>query len=136
MNGETLRVGDIAITAYFTPGHTPGGTSWSWMSCDRDHCMSMVYADSLNSISAPGYKFTADENRVKIFERSIDTVAGLECSILLTPHPEAFDLDAKVARLAQAPRFNPFIDANACKVYAAGARERLWKRVKDELPPH
>ena len=29
-DGETLRVGDIAITVHFTPGHTPGGTSWTW----------------------------------------------------------------------------------------------------------
>ena len=64
-DGETLRVGDIAITAHFTPGHTPGGTSWTWKSCEGDHCMNMVYADSLNSISAPGFKFTADANRVK-----------------------------------------------------------------------
>ncbi len=73
---------------------------------------------------------------MKTFERSIDTVAGLKCDILLTPHPEAFDLDAKVASRARDPKANPFFDQNACKAYAAGARERLAKRVKDELPPH
>src|SRR5512143_565923 len=26
-DGETLRVGDVAITAHFTPGHTPGSTT-------------------------------------------------------------------------------------------------------------
>src|SRR6185503_12402360 len=31
-DGETLRVADLAITAHFTPGHTPGGTSWTWTS--------------------------------------------------------------------------------------------------------
>ena len=81
-DGETLRVGDIAITAHFTPGHTPGGTSWTWSSCEGDHCQYMVYADSLNSISAPGFKFSDDAQRVKIFESSIDTVAGLKCEHL------------------------------------------------------
>ena len=28
-DGQTLRVGSITITAHFTPGHTPGGTSWT-----------------------------------------------------------------------------------------------------------
>ena len=132
MDGETLRVGDIAITAHFTPGHTQGGTSWTWMSCDRDNCQDMVYADSLNSVSAPGFKFSADAKLVKKFERSIDTVEGLKCNILLTPHPEAFDLDAKLASRARDPQSDPFFDRQACKVYAAGARERLAKRLAEE----
>jgi metallo-beta-lactamase class B len=91
----------------------------------------MVYADSLNSISAPGFKF-ADANRETVFERSIDTVAGLKCGILLTPHPEAFDRDAKLASRAGHPTTDPFIEPDACKVYAAGARERLAKRLAEE----
>jgi len=92
----------------------------------------LVYADSLNSVSAPGFKFSADAQRLKIFEKSIDLVAELKCRILLTPHPEAFDLDAKVASRAGNPKFDPFIDPNACRTYAAGARERLAKRLAEE----
>jgi metallo-beta-lactamase class B len=33
-DGETLTVGDAAITARFTPGHTPGSTTWTWRSCE------------------------------------------------------------------------------------------------------
>ena len=33
-DGETLRVGPIAVTAHLTPGHTQGGTTWTWRSCD------------------------------------------------------------------------------------------------------
>jgi metallo-beta-lactamase class B len=36
-DGETLRVADIEITAHLTPGHTPGGTSWTWKSCEKQH---------------------------------------------------------------------------------------------------
>ena len=77
-DGQTMRIGDIAITAHFTPGHTPGGTTWSWDSCENDVCQYMVYADSLNSISAPGFRFTGDatdRGRVASFEKSIATVA-------------------------------------------------------------
>ena len=53
-DGETLRVGNVAITANFTPGHTPGSTTWTWRSCEGTTCLSMVYADSLSAVSAPG----------------------------------------------------------------------------------
>src|SRR3546814_2671057 len=34
-DGETIKLGDLRLTAHFTGGHTPGGTSWSWKSCER-----------------------------------------------------------------------------------------------------
>jgi metallo-beta-lactamase class B len=134
-DGETLRVGKLAITARFTPGHTPGGTSWTWKSCEGDQCLHMVYADSLNSVSAPGFRFTGDAthpSRVATFEKSIATIEALPCNILIAPHPESIDMDAKLARLKDDPDYNPFIDDGACKTYAAGARERLAKRVAEE----
>jgi metallo-beta-lactamase class B len=134
-DGETLRVGDLAITVHFTPGHTPGGTSWTWKSCEKDQCLNLVYADSLNSVSAPGFRFSGGDgspSRVASFEHSMTVVEGLDCDILLTPHPEAFDVDARLARRSQEPASNPFIDKNACKAYAEGARQRLAKRVAEE----
>jgi len=135
-DGDKITLGGVEITAHYTPGHTPGGTSWTWKSCENGRCLDMVYADSLNSVSAPDFKFSAVPGRVAEFEKSIDTVAGFACDILITPHPEAFDVDAKLASRAAGAKVNPFIDPNACKAYAAGARERLAKRVKEELPPH
>ena len=29
-DGQTFKIGPIVITAHLTPGHTPGGTSWTW----------------------------------------------------------------------------------------------------------
>jgi len=134
-DGKKLPAGGLDITVHFTPGHTPGGTSWTWKSCEGDKCLNMVYADSLNSVSAPGFRFTGDAthpSRVATFEKSIATIETLPCDILITPHPEAIDVDAKLARQAKDPATNPFIDSGACKAYAAGARERLAKRVAEE----
>src|SRR5512141_2880798 len=66
-DGEALRVGDLALTAHLTPGHTPGGTSWTWKSCEKDVCLNMVFADSLTAASAPDFKFTAHQNLLKGF---------------------------------------------------------------------
>jgi metallo-beta-lactamase class B len=33
-DGEVLRVGEGALTAHATPGHSRGGTIWTWRSCE------------------------------------------------------------------------------------------------------
>ena len=73
-DGATIRLGDVTLTAHHTPGHTPGGTSWSWRSCEGAQCATIVYADSLNPISAPGFRFGADRAGLERFRRSIETV--------------------------------------------------------------
>ena len=57
-DGDTLRVGPLALVAHFTPGHTPGGTTWSWRACDGARCLDVVYADSQTPVSANGFLFT------------------------------------------------------------------------------
>jgi len=89
-NGEKLRVGPLQITARFTPGHTPGGTTWTWRSCERSRCLDIVYADSLNAVSAPGFRFTGDSTHPSIVDRfaqSIKMMEDLPCDILISVHP-------------------------------------------------
>jgi metallo-beta-lactamase class B len=120
-DGETLRVGPLAVTAHATPGHTPGGTSWTWRSCVGADCADFVYADSLTAVSADGFQFTRSReysNAVADFERSFRTLERLSCGILLTPHPEASRSLMK--------------DPDACRKYVDGARERLRKRIAAE----
>ena len=134
-NGEILRVGPLAITAHFTPGHTPGGTTWSWRSCEGGNCLAIVYADSLNSVSAPGFRFSGgagQPSRVAAFERSIGVVEALPCDILFAPHPAFIDMEARLAKWKSQPAVNPFVDPNACRSYAAGARQRLAARIAEE----
>jgi len=38
-DGETLSVSTLSVIAHFTPGHTPGGTSWAWKSCEDGRCL-------------------------------------------------------------------------------------------------
>jgi metallo-beta-lactamase class B len=134
-DGETLRVGELAITAHFTPGHTPGGTTWTWRDCEAGDCKALVYADSLNSVSAPGFRFSGDAtypSRVDSFKHSMDVIAGLDCDILVAPHPELIDMAGKLERREATPAQNPWIDATACKSYAEAARRRLDQRVREE----
>jgi metallo-beta-lactamase class B len=131
----TLHIGPLAITPNFTPGHTPGATTWSWRSCEGARCVDLVYADSLTPVSDDGFRFTGDGKRASIvdsFRRSITRVEELSCDVILAPHPEFIRLTDKLARMKERPDVNPFVEPNACRTYAAAARKRLEQRVADE----
>jgi metallo-beta-lactamase class B len=133
-DGESLALGDVRITAHFTPGHTPGSTSWSWQSCDANRCVDVVYADSLNPVSADEFRFTGDSRTPSIvdtFRRSIRIVQELPCDILLTAHPGFVGMSAKSKRL-RAGDPEAFIDSSACRVYGSAADQSLTQRIERE----
>jgi metallo-beta-lactamase class B len=133
-DGEALRVGPLAITAHFTPGHTPGGTSWTWTSCENDRCINMVYADSLSAVSAEGFRFSGNTTYAEVvqdFEKSFAVLEGLQCDLLLTPHPDASNLWARLEKRAGGDA-DALIDPHACEMYVRGARAGLRKRLADE----
>jgi metallo-beta-lactamase class B len=128
-DGETLRVGPLALTAHLTPGHTQGGTTWTWKSCEGAACVDVVYADSHSPISADGFRFTdspAYPGAVADFERGFRTLEALSCDILVTPHPSGSSLFERLDGR------QPLVDRNACKRYAAAGRERLQRRLETE----
>ncbi len=131
-DGQTFQVGDIAITAHLTPGHTPGGTSWTWKSCEGGRCLDMVYADSLTPVSAPSFKFSSNSQALKDFEKSFAFLENVPCDILLTTHPDVSGFWAKVERRGQGLQPDPLIESGACKTVAANAREQLKKRIQSE----
>lgn len=131
-DGEVLRVGSIAMTAHLTPGHTPGSTTWTWRSCEGPRCLNVVYADSLNPVSAPGFKFTRQREGVETFRNSINKVRNLPCDVLLSVHPGFARINQKALLRSQNPDSNPFVDSAACRGYADTAADALNRRVLDE----
>ncbi len=133
-DGEVLRVGTLKVTAQFTPGHTPGGTSWTWTSCDQGRCLDFVYADSQSPISADGFFYTRSQTYptgVADFERGQRLLAGLSCDVLITPHPAASSLWERVAA-RDTSNVNALVDREACRRFAANAQAQLAKRVATE----
>ncbi|MEO8621981.1 MAG: subclass B3 metallo-beta-lactamase [bacterium] len=137
-DGETLHAGALALTAHATPGHTPGGTSWSWTSCENAQCLNMVYADSQSPGSADGFLFTRNDTyptALADFERGFALLEHIDCDVLITPHPSASGLFERIA--ARDKGTTPaLIDRDACKRYAANARQQLAKRVATEKASH
>jgi len=130
-----LTLGDTTLTAYYTPGHTPGGTTWTWQSCEGSSCLNMVYADSLSPVSADGFLFTdpgASPNDAELISNSIALVRDLPCDILMAPHPFLVQMEEKLAELAANPGTHPFIDSGACAGYADFFADWLARRQAEE----
>ncbi|WP_296678993.1 subclass B3 metallo-beta-lactamase [Novosphingobium sp.] len=125
-SGAKIALGGTLLTATATPAHSPGSTSWTWKTCEGQECRTITYADSISTISSENYWFSLHQDRVAAVRVGLDRVAKLDCGILLTPHPSASDLFARMsAGLAPAP--------TACAAYAQAASQRFAERLaKDE----
>ena len=128
-DGETLTLGDIAITAHATPGHTPGAMSYTWTACASDDeppaCRRIAYVDSLSPVSADNYRFSDHPQTIAAFRTSISKVSQLPCDELLTPHPSASSLIEKL-------RDGTLGSPGQCQRYAAALTSALDKRLSKE----
>ncbi|HEX8850477.1 MAG TPA: subclass B3 metallo-beta-lactamase [Gemmatimonadaceae bacterium] len=133
-DGDTLRVGDVALVAHLTGGHTPGGTTWSWRSCEGSRCANLVYADSFTPVSDEDFLFTRNATYPRVlddFERSFALLDTLPCDLLLTPHPGASRLWERLAR-RDAGNASALLAPGQCAAYAATGRAAVAARVARE----
>jgi len=118
-DGEVLKLGHTVITAHAMPGHTMGSMSWSWQACEGKACKAIVFAASLNPVSADGYRYTVPSSApiVRGFASSYKRMDGLACDILISAHPDN----------AGDGRYND--KSRACRSYAERSRILLAKRL-------
>ena len=128
-DGFVVEQGPLLLTAWATPGHAPGSTSWSWRSCEAKRCVTIVYADSVSAVSSDQYRFSDHKRYVAAFRNSLRKIGGLKCDLLVTPHPGASNLIDRLDGKA------PLIDRNACRDYATRGREALDRRIAGEQRP-
>ncbi|QOT74213.1 subclass B3 metallo-beta-lactamase [Sphingobium fuliginis] len=121
-DGEVLRLGRISIKAHATPGHTMGSMTWSWNACEGRACKEIVFASSLNPVSADNYRFTAPSSAaiVRGFAVSYRRMGMLKCDILIAAHPD----NAGPGRYDGSP--------GACRRYAGRSRRLLATRLARE----
>lgn len=117
-DGDQIRAGEIVITAHLTPGHTPGGTTWTWKSCEEAACRNMVYADSLAPISSDGFRFSSSSDyphALPDFEKSFTFLETVPCDILITTHPEASSLWDRLQSRDKGLTPDPMVNLSACR---------------------
>ena len=120
---QLLGVGSNRLRALATGGHTPGGTSWTWESCEEKTCLQMVYADSLAPVAGAKYRFGDHPDVLEAFDAGFKALEELRCEVLITPHPEASGFFERVQKAAG--KADQLKDADGCKKYVATARQAL-----------
>jgi len=133
-DGEAVRLGDTAVTAIFTPGHTPGSVSWTWKTCEGQTCVDVVFASSLNAVANGVFTYRAHPEVTAALRASIGRLEALPCDLLISAHPDNSGGDVKIAALQAGATPNPFLDPSACRAYAERARGRLQARLDREAP--
>lgn len=124
-DGEVISIGDTSVRAIHTPGHTSGGMTWTWRSCDAAGCVHIVYADSLTPVSADGYRYTGSP--AADVATSAEKVRALDCDILFATHPDFVGVQAKFDAGDDA-----FVDRDACRNYASAVVQQLERRLARE----
>jgi metallo-beta-lactamase class B len=119
-DGDIVRIGNVALTAHLTPGHTEGNTTWTTTVEENGRKYDVVFVGSM-SIN-PGVRMVNYPPWPKIAEayaRSFRILKELPCDVFLGPHGVFFNLEEKVRRMNADPKINPFVDPEGYRNYIA-----------------
>ena len=112
-DGDTIRVGPLALVAHVTGGHTRGCTSWSFVVRDGGRDLDVVSACSLVTLQASQYAGQRAD-----FERTFRVLRGLPADIWVTSHARLWGRYRKfVARDTARTPAGPFIDPEGYRAY-------------------
>jgi metallo-beta-lactamase class B len=100
-DGDTVRLGEVVLTARATPGHTRGATTWTTTLVDGGTAYSVVFLDGGGF--NPGYRVVKSPSYPGITEdyrRTHHVWEMLKPDIWLGHHNEYYGLDAKRKRVS------------------------------------
>ena len=120
-DGDTIRVGPLALTAHVTGGHTRGCTSWSFPVRDGDRTLNVVSACSLIVLGGMRYPEQGAD-----LERSVRVLRSLPADIWVSSHARLWGRYRKfVARDTAKNPTAPFIDPEGYRAYIDTAEARF-----------
>lgn len=130
-DGDTVRLGDVAMTAHLTPGHTEGNTAWTMKVTENGKTYNVVFTASL-SIN-PGVKMVNNPTWPGVAEayaKSFAKLKTLPCDVFLGPHAPFFEMEEKVKKLGTQP--NPFLDAQGLRSFVEMNEQAYHEQIKRE----
>ena len=120
-DGETIRVGPIALTAHITAGHSRGCTSWSFPVKDDNRTLNVVSVCDTGVLEMSRYP-EQDADR----ERSLRVLRSLPADIWVTNHARPWGRYRKfVASQAAKNPVDPFIDPDGYRAFIDAAEAEL-----------
>ena len=124
-DGETIRVGPIALTAHITGGHSRGCTSWSFPVRDGDRVLNVVSVCDLEILGMIRYPEQGAD-----LERSFRVLRSLPADIWVTNHARKWGRYRKfVARGSAKNPVDPFIDPEGYRALVDKAEADFRKGV-------
>jgi metallo-beta-lactamase class B len=110
-DGETVRLGDVSLTAHLTPGHTKGCTTWTTKVEEGGKEFDVVFFCGLRlNPGVPLMENPKYPDIVQDFDSSIKKLRALPIDVFLGAHGYWFGLQEKYPKLQQRREPNPFID--------------------------
>jgi metallo-beta-lactamase class B len=122
------------LTAYLTPGHTRGATTWVANIVDSGKAYVVAFPDGAGF--NPGYRLVKDPSYPGIaddYRRTHHFLEMLKPDIWLAQHNEYYDLEGKRKR-AEAEGVAAWIDPDGYRRFVAGKKRAFEDQVDRELP--
>ncbi len=112
---DEVRLGGNTLTAWLTPGHTKGCTTWTFKVQDGGKSYNVVVIGSANVNDARALFTTASyPDMTTDYMHTFAVLKTLPCDVFLASHGKMYGLPAKYAKLQQGGA-NPFIDPDGYK---------------------
>jgi metallo-beta-lactamase class B len=131
-DGESINLGGQKLTAYLTPGHTKGNTTWSTKIFDGAKSYDVVFAGSPTALD---YQLVGKESYPGIaadFEKTFAVLKKLPCDIFLSDHGSFFSFEEKRQRLMRGENPNPFIDTDGYKRFVAHFEKEFHDKLETQ----
>jgi metallo-beta-lactamase class B len=132
-DGDTVRLGDVVMTALHMPGHTRGDTAWMTTVTDNGKAYTVVWPDG-TSVN-PGYRVARNPSYPGIgddFRRNFARLELLRPDIWLVSHTDRFGLEEKRARAATEGAA-AFVDPEGYRQYIVEQRAAFEEQVTREM---
>jgi metallo-beta-lactamase class B len=129
---EEVKLGDVTLKAYLTPGHTKGSTTYVMKVVDGGKTYTVVFPDGLGV--NPGYRVAKNPSYAGIAEnyrRTFRTLEELKPDVWLAPHNEMYGLDAKL-RKAATDGAAAWVDPVGYRAFVALQKEKFEVAAKSE----
>jgi metallo-beta-lactamase class B len=132
-DGDTLKMGAVLLTAYHTPGHTRGATTWVLETAIDGKPFVVAFPDGAGF--NPGYRLVKDPIYPGIaedFRRTHHALEMLKPDIWLVQHNEYYDLEGKRER-AKTEGIKAWIDPEGYRRFIAAKKRAFEAQVDLEL---
>jgi len=131
-DGETIRLGNVGLTATLTPGHTPGCTTWSMPVTERGRTLRVVFPCSITVADNVLHNNRAYPGIVADYRRSFARMAAMPADIVLPMHPEIADVLDEQARAKAGAGTAAFIHPELLRQIVADARKDFEAKLNPE----